>query len=43
MTVGLLKLGIWLIVYTPYLLILAAGVYGFLRWQRTHTPGETRN
>ncbi|WP_413200118.1 DUF4349 domain-containing protein [Nostoc piscinale] len=43
LTVGLLKLGIWLIVYTPYLLILAAGVYGFLRWRRTHTPGETRN
>ncbi|ALF55169.1 hypothetical protein ACX27_23820 [Nostoc piscinale CENA21] len=36
LTVGLLKLGIWLIVYTPYLLILAAGVYGFLRWRRTH-------
>ncbi|MBE9210244.1 DUF4349 domain-containing protein [Nostoc sp. LEGE 06077] len=42
-TVGLLKLGIWLMVYTPYLLILTASVYGFLRWRRTHTPGETRN
>lgn len=35
-TVGLMKLGIWLIVYTPYLLILAAGAYGFMRWRRTH-------
>ncbi|AFY40775.1 DUF4349 domain-containing protein [Nostoc sp. PCC 7107] len=42
-TVGLLKLGIWLMVYTPYLLILAAGVYGVIRWRRTHRPQETRN
>ncbi|BBD57458.1 hypothetical protein NIES2109_02240 [Nostoc sp. HK-01] len=42
-TVGLLKLGIWLIVYTPYLLILAAGVYGVIRWRRIHRPQETRN
>ncbi|BAY18455.1 hypothetical protein NIES21_43020 [Anabaenopsis circularis NIES-21] len=42
-TIGLLKLGIWLIVYTPYLLILAAGVYGVIRWRRTHRPQETRN
>jgi archaellum component FlaC len=32
-TVGLLKLGIWLMVYSPYLLILAAGGYGFTRWR----------
>ncbi|MEH2072298.1 MAG: DUF4349 domain-containing protein [Nostoc sp.] len=37
-SVGLLKLGIWLIVYSPYLLILAAVIYGFNRWQRTHSP-----
>lgn len=37
-TVSLLKLGIWLIVYSPYLLILAAGVYSFTRWRRTQTP-----
>ncbi|GBE90485.1 DUF4349 domain-containing protein [Nostoc cycadae] len=42
-TIGLLKLGIWLIVYTPYLLILAAGVYGVIRWRRIHRPQETRN
>ncbi|MBD2343766.1 DUF4349 domain-containing protein [Anabaena subtropica] len=35
-TVSLLKLGIWLMVYSPYLLILAAGVYGFYRWRRNH-------
>ncbi|MBE9037346.1 DUF4349 domain-containing protein [aff. Roholtiella sp. LEGE 12411] len=33
-TVRLLKLGIWLMVYSPYILILAAGVYGFTRWRR---------
>ncbi|MEH2084151.1 MAG: DUF4349 domain-containing protein [Nostoc sp.] len=37
-SVGLLKLGIWLIVYSPYLLIFAALVYGFRRWRRTHSP-----
>ncbi|MBH8571852.1 DUF4349 domain-containing protein [Nostocaceae cyanobacterium CENA369] len=37
-TVGLLKLGIWLIVYSPYLLILAAGIYSFSRWRRTQSP-----
>lgn len=36
-TVGLLRLGIWLIVYSPYLLILAAGIYGFTRWRRTRS------
>jgi len=35
-TLGLLKLGIWLMVYSPYLLILAASIYGFTRWRRTH-------
>ncbi|BCL36255.1 DUF4349 domain-containing protein [Nostoc sp. MS1] len=33
-TVGLLKLGIWLMVYSPYLLILAGGGYTFYRWRR---------
>ncbi|MBE9007013.1 DUF4349 domain-containing protein [Fortiea sp. LEGE XX443] len=41
-TVGLLKLGIWLMVYTPYLFILGGSVYGFIRWWRIHTPRETR-
>ncbi|MBD2337264.1 DUF4349 domain-containing protein [Calothrix sp. FACHB-156] len=34
-TVGLLKLGIWLMVYSPYLLILAAAIYGLNRWRRS--------
>ena len=35
-TVGLLKLGIWLMVYSPYFLALAAVGYGFNRWRRGH-------
>ncbi|GAX39444.1 hypothetical protein NIES4075_04000 [Tolypothrix sp. NIES-4075] len=41
-TVGLLKLGIWLMVYSPYFLALAAVGYGFNRWQRGHSPRLTR-
>ncbi len=41
-SVGLLKLGIWLIVYSPYLLIFAALVYGFTRWRRIHSPRLTQ-
>ncbi len=41
-TVGLLKLGIWLMVYSPYLLALAAIGYGFNRWQRGRSPRLTR-
>jgi hypothetical protein len=37
-TVGLLKLGIWLMVYSPYFLALAAVGYGFNRWRRGHSP-----
>jgi Domain of unknown function (DUF4349) len=46
-TAGLLKLGIWLIVYSPYFALLAVGVYGFNRWRRnqarplTQTPDLT--
>jgi hypothetical protein len=36
-SVGLLKLGIWLLVYSPYLLILALCVYGINRWLRRKT------
>ncbi|MEA5514785.1 DUF4349 domain-containing protein [Nodularia sp. UHCC 0506] len=38
LSVGLLKLGIWSMVYSPVLLILAAGIYGVTRWRRTQTP-----
>ncbi|MEH2304010.1 DUF4349 domain-containing protein [Nostoc sp.] len=41
-SVGLLKLGIWLIVYSPYLLIFAALVYGFKRWRRNYSPSLTQ-
>ncbi|MEH2057689.1 MAG: DUF4349 domain-containing protein [Nostoc sp.] len=41
-SVRLLKLGIWLIVYSPYLLIFAAIVYGFSRWRQTHSPHLTQ-
>lgn len=41
-SVGLLKLGIWLIVYSPYLLIFAALFYGFNRWRQTHSPRLTQ-
>jgi archaellum component FlaC len=41
-TVGLLKLGIWLMVYSPYFLALAAIGYGFNRWRRGHSPRLTR-
>ncbi len=33
-SIGLLKLGIWLIAYSPYLFILAVGAYAFTRAQR---------
>ncbi len=33
-TVSLLQKGIWLIVYSPYLLILVAGAYGLHRWRK---------
>ncbi|WP_392531007.1 DUF4349 domain-containing protein [Nostoc sp. C117] len=41
-SISLLKLGIWLIVYSPYLLIFAALIYGFSRWRRTHLPRLTQ-
>lgn len=41
-TAGLLKLGIWLMVYSPYFLALAAVGYGFNRWLRGHSARLTR-
>jgi Domain of unknown function (DUF4349) len=37
-SVGLMKLAIWLIVYSPYFLILAAAIYGLKRWRRNSGP-----
>ncbi len=39
-TVGLLKLSIWLMVYSPVLLILAGGIYGLQRWRRNSRPAD---
>jgi DNA repair ATPase RecN len=39
-TVKLLKLGIWLLVYSPYFLILVAGAYAFYRWRRNQLPSQ---
>ncbi|MGB6296079.1 MAG: DUF4349 domain-containing protein [Rivularia sp. (in: cyanobacteria)] len=41
LTVGLMKLGIWLIVYTPYLLILIAGGYLIKRRFRSQHLEQT--
>lgn len=35
LSVRFLKLGIWFLVYSPVLLIFAAGIYGVTRWRRT--------
>ncbi|OUL33489.1 DUF4349 domain-containing protein [Nostoc sp. 106C] len=40
-TVGLLKLAIWLMVYSPYFLVLAAAIYGLNRWRRNSQPVRT--
>ncbi|HAT15069.1 MAG TPA: DUF4349 domain-containing protein [Microcoleaceae bacterium UBA11344] len=34
LTLGLFDLGIWLLAYSPYFLILGAGVYGFKRFKK---------
>ncbi|KST63482.1 DUF4349 domain-containing protein [Mastigocoleus testarum] len=34
-TIGLLKIGIWLVAYTPYLLIMLAAAYGINKWRRS--------
>jgi archaellum component FlaC len=36
-SIGLLKLAIWLMVYSPYVFILAFGIYGFNRWRVLRT------
>ncbi|CEJ43298.1 DUF4349 domain-containing protein [Umezakia ovalisporum] len=33
-----LKLGIWSMVYSPILLVMAAGIYSFMGWRRTRGP-----
>ncbi|MEG4859641.1 DUF4349 domain-containing protein [Microcoleus sp. K1-B6] len=37
LTLGLFGLGIWLLAYSPYLLLIAAAVYGFNRFKKQHS------
>ncbi|MEG4046986.1 DUF4349 domain-containing protein [Microcoleus sp. Pol17_C1] len=37
LTLGLFSLGIWLLAYSPYLLLIAAAVYGFNRFKKQHS------
>ncbi len=41
LTIGLLKLSIWLLVYSPFFLVLAAIGYGFKRWRRSNRSPVT--
>lgn len=36
-TLGLLALGLWLLAYSPYLLLIAAAIYGVTRWKKSHS------
>ena len=36
-SIGLLRLGIWLLVYSPYLTLLGAAIYGFTRLRRSQS------
>ncbi|HEY9688362.1 MAG TPA: DUF4349 domain-containing protein [Coleofasciculaceae cyanobacterium] len=39
-TIGLLKFGLWLLAYTPYWLILAAGIWAMRRWAIRRSTGD---
>lgn len=46
--VGLIKMAIWFMVYSPVFVILGIAIYSLIRWRRSHTPvladiGESRN
>ncbi|MEG4500204.1 DUF4349 domain-containing protein [Microcoleus sp. F10-C6] len=41
LTLGLFGLGIWLLAYSPYLLLIAAAVYGFNRFKKQHSDPTT--
>jgi hypothetical protein len=36
--IGLIKMAIWLIVYSPVFVILAIAIYSLIRWRRNHAP-----
>lgn len=41
-SISLLRLGIWLMVYSPYLLLLAAAIYGYTKLQKSHARPITQ-
>ncbi|MEP6515114.1 DUF4349 domain-containing protein [Microcoleus vaginatus] len=41
LTLGLFGLGIWLLAYSPYFLLIAAAVYGFNRFKKQHSDPTT--
>jgi hypothetical protein len=46
--IGLIKMAIWLIVYSPVFVLLGIAIYSLMRWRRSHAPvlaniGESRN
>jgi len=42
-TISLLRLGIWLMVYSPYLLLLAAATTGYIKLQKSNSRLKNRN
>jgi hypothetical protein len=41
-TVGLMKLGLWLLAYSPYWLVLVLGTIALRRWRRPAAPAATQ-
>ena len=37
LTLGLFALGIWMLAYSPYFLVIGAGIYGFNRFKKQHS------
>ncbi len=37
LTLGLFALGIWMLAYSPYFLVIGAGIYGFNRFRKQHS------
>jgi len=42
LTLGLFGLGIWLLAYSPYFLLIATAVYGFNRFKKQHSVTKTQ-
>jgi Domain of unknown function (DUF4349) len=41
LSMGLLKLAIWLMAYSPYIFVIAFGVYGYNRWRAAKTGSHS--